>query len=81
MRAIEERQTGGHGSLHYDHEDDITGIEDTEFNPDGPELTSLDVEDTCFSTFSEMPGIDMTRFAMLRQSPMKDGYTDQVNAA
>ncbi|KAF1978446.1 hypothetical protein BU23DRAFT_549885 [Bimuria novae-zelandiae CBS 107.79] len=50
-------------------------FDDTDFNPDGPEFTSVD--DTSFSMFSEMPGIDMTKFAALRQSPTKNGLVDQ----
>lgn len=53
-------------------------FDDTEFNPDGPEFTSMD--DTSFSMFSEMPGIDMTKFAALRQSPTKNGLIDPVSA-
>lgn len=51
--------------------DDASGIEDTDFHPDGPELTSVDMDDTCFSAFSEMPGLDLTKFAVLRKSPTK----------
>jgi hypothetical protein len=48
----------------------------TEFNPDGPELTSGDIDDTGFSMFSEMPGMDMTKFASLQRSPAKDETVD-----
>jgi hypothetical protein len=51
-------------------------IDNTEFNPDGPELTSADMDDTSFSMFSEMPGLDMTKFALLQKSPTKDGLLD-----
>jgi hypothetical protein len=51
-------------------------MDNTDFNPDGPEVTSLDVDDTCFSNFSEMPGIDMTKFAGLKQSPTKKEMPD-----
>lgn len=54
-------------------------FDDTDLNPDGPELTSIDVDDTSFSMFSEMPGMDMTKFAALRQSPLKNGLVDQVS--
>jgi hypothetical protein len=57
---------------------DDTRMDDTEFNPDGPELSSLDIDDTCFSAFSEMPGVDMTKFAVLRNSPTRNGLLDQV---
>lgn len=56
-----------------------TGIEDTMDYHDGPEMSSLDMDDTCFSNFSEMPGIDMTNFAALRNSPTKKGFANQVN--
>lgn len=52
------------------------GIDNTEFNPDGPDLTSTDIDDTSFSMFSEMPGLDMTKFAFLQKSPTKDGLLD-----
>lgn len=68
-------------STHRSH-DDIVGdatFDDTEFNPDGPDLTSVDMDDTGFSMFSEMPGIDMTKFAALRQSPTRNGLFDPVN--
>ncbi|KAF1953488.1 hypothetical protein CC80DRAFT_419937 [Byssothecium circinans] len=55
-----------------------TGIEDSEFDPDGPEPSSVNMDDTCFSAFSEMPGIDMTKFASLRQSPTRNGLLDQT---
>ncbi|CAI6340517.1 unnamed protein product [Periconia digitata] len=59
-----------------------TGVEDTmEYMADGPEMSSLDMDDTCFSNFSEMPGIDMTKFAMLRNSPTKKGLPDQTPRA
>jgi hypothetical protein len=33
------------------------------------------IDDTCFSTFSEVPNVDMTKFARLaNQSPSKSGY-------
>jgi hypothetical protein len=51
-------------------------IDNTEFNPDGPELTSADMDDTSFSMFSEMPGLDLTKFALLQKSPTKDGLLD-----
>ncbi|KAI4633226.1 hypothetical protein J4E80_000589 [Alternaria sp. BMP 0032] len=59
------------------HEFEIDlSMDNTDFNPDGPEPTSLDIDDTCFSNFSEMPGIDMTKFASLKQSPTKSGMPD-----
>lgn len=51
-------------------------MDNAEYNPDGPELTSGDIDDTGFSMFSEMPGIDMTKFASLRQSPARDATVD-----
>lgn len=53
-----------------------SGLDSTDMHPDGPEATSLDIDDTCFSTFSEMPGIDMTKFAALRNSPTKQDALD-----
>ncbi|KAI4929840.1 hypothetical protein J4E85_004461 [Alternaria conjuncta] len=59
------------------HEFEIDlSMDNTDFNPDGPEPTSLDIDDTCFSNFSEMPGIDMTKFASLKQSPTKSSMPD-----
>ncbi|KAI8936827.1 hypothetical protein NX059_006064 [Plenodomus lindquistii] len=57
------------------------GVDDTEFNPDGPDLTSADVDDTCFSNFSEMPGLDMTKFAFVKQSPAKGDQPDATPRA
>jgi hypothetical protein len=37
---------------------------------------SYDIDDTGFSMFSEMPGLDMTKFASLQKSPIKDGFLD-----
>lgn len=84
MRIMEERRSEScevsttyhirNGSVEMED----AGIEDTEFNPDGPELSTFDVDDTCFSTFSEMPGMDMTKFALLRKSPTKTGFIEQV---
>lgn len=62
--------------LQDDFLDMDTGLENTDFNPDGPELTAGDIDDTCFSTFSEMPGLDMTKFAFLKKSPSKDDAVD-----
>lgn len=82
MRLME--QTRGenleHTSTPQRHNVDINigdaTFDDTDFGPDGPEFTSMD--DTSFSMFSEMPGMDMTTFAALRQSPTKNGLLDQV---
>lgn len=57
---------------------EMSGFDDTEFNADGPEFTSLDVDDTGFSMFSEMPGMDMTKFAAMTQTPSKNGFSEQV---
>ncbi|CAO2658228.1 Nn.00g059510.m01.CDS01 [Neocucurbitaria sp. VM-36] len=78
MRYMEETRTESQESLSRqtsqanDSEMDLE-IDNTDFNPDGPEITSADMDDTCFSTFSEMPGLDMTKFAFLKQSPAKGG--------
>ncbi|OAL43578.1 hypothetical protein IQ07DRAFT_579757 [Pyrenochaeta sp. DS3sAY3a] len=63
-----------------DFEIDLGG-DHTDFNPDGPEFTAADMDDTCFSAFSEMPGLDMTKFAFLKQSPAKDGQPDATPRA
>lgn len=84
MKFMQEMRTERHEYLneqrsHDDRYDlDLDG-ENTEFNPDGPELTSADIDDTSFSMFSEMPGMDMTKFAFLRKSPTKDGLLDVGN--
>jgi peptidoglycan hydrolase CwlO-like protein len=84
MKFMEERHSESHESstTYQTHngmpELEETGIEDTDFNPDGPQFSSLDVDDTCFSAFSEMPGMDMTKFAGLRNSPTRNGLFDQV---
>lgn len=85
MRIMEETRSESHEISTTYHTSNViadidTAIEDTDFNPDGPELSSLDVDDTCFSTFSEMPGVDMTKFAFMRKSPTKNGIIDQVSA-
>lgn len=81
MRYMEKTHSDGHEDLAKPNaqEDDYEldfGMNSTEFNPDGPEITSADIDDTCFSTFSEMPGLDMTKFAFLKQSPAKDQFAD-----
>lgn len=76
MRHTEENRMDsqesrtGQQSLEDDFELDL-GNDNTDYNPDGPDLASTEIDDTCFSTFSEMPGIDMTKFAFLKQSPAK----------
>ncbi|KAF2473033.1 uncharacterized protein BDR25DRAFT_341228 [Lindgomyces ingoldianus] len=61
-----------------DNEDDFGHmVEDFDGNPDGPDMTSLTIDDTCFSAFSEMPNLDMTKFAVIRNSPTKNGLADQ----
>ena len=74
-----ERSTTYHNQIEIS-EIDYTGMDDTDMNPDGPDFTSLDVgiDDTCFSNFSEMPGIDMTKFAALKKSPTHNRFFDQV---
>ncbi|KAF2203392.1 hypothetical protein GQ43DRAFT_454460 [Delitschia confertaspora ATCC 74209] len=55
-----------------------TNFDDTDFNADGPDATSLDFDDTSFSAFSEMPNLDMTKFAVMTASPAKNGLFDQA---
>ncbi|KAL1610283.1 hypothetical protein SLS60_001949 [Paraconiothyrium brasiliense] len=80
MRNMEEVQSASYErTTTHQSSDDIVGdatFDDTEWNPDGPEVTSLDMDDTNFSMFSEMPGIDLTKFAALRQSPTRNGLND-----
>ncbi|EUC50267.1 hypothetical protein COCMIDRAFT_990 [Bipolaris oryzae ATCC 44560] len=66
-----KRQSYHHAEIELD-----SVLDNTDMHPDGLEATSLDIDDTCFSTFSEMPGIDMTKFAALRKSPVKDDALD-----
>ncbi|KAH5367820.1 hypothetical protein HBI48_058250 [Parastagonospora nodorum] len=85
MKFMEEMRTERQETLvrqrSYEDKYDIDlDIDNTEFNPDGPSLTSADVDDTSFSMFSEMPGIDMTKFAFLQKSPTKDGFLDTPRA-
>lgn len=84
MKFMDDSKAHGHYQLdmqQVDHVDLDTTLENTDFNPDGPELTSGDMDDTCFSTFSEMPGLDMTKFASLKQSPSKASTVDVSNLA
>jgi len=81
MKFMDEMRTERQESLtrqrSYDDKYDLDlDIDNTEFNPDGPELTSADMDDTSFSMFSEMPGLDMTKFAMLHKSPTRNGLID-----
>jgi hypothetical protein len=81
MKFMDEMRTERQETLtrqrSYDDKYDLDlDMDNTEFNPDGPELTSADIDDTGFSMFSEMPGIDMTKFAFLQKSPVKDGLLD-----
>lgn len=78
MKMMEETHTERHetSSSYHCHTamvdiDDFADIEDTEYNPDGPDHTSMTMDDTCFSNFSEMPNLDMTKFAFLKRSPTK----------
>ncbi|KAF2712603.1 hypothetical protein K504DRAFT_452767 [Pleomassaria siparia CBS 279.74] len=85
MKGLEETQRGSHEratTYHTGTEPSVVGdmgIDDADYNPDGHDFTSLDMgmDDTCFSNFSEMPGIDMTKFAALRKSPTRNGMFDQ----
>jgi hypothetical protein len=72
----ERRETLTRQRSHEDKYDIDLDIDNTDYNPDGPDLTSADIDDTSFSMFSEMPGIDMTKFAFLQKSPTKDGLLD-----
>jgi hypothetical protein len=85
MKIMEETRSESHQSSSSHHtnkgtldQDEVSSIEEADFNPDGPELTSLDIDDTGFSMFSEMPNLDMTKFAVLKNSPTKSGLFDQV---
>jgi hypothetical protein len=81
MKFIEEMRTERHEYLaeqrsHDDKYDlDLDG-DNTDFNPDGPDFTSADIDDTSFSMFSEMPGMDMTKFNSLQKSPTNNGLLD-----
>jgi hypothetical protein len=72
----ERRETLTRQRSHEDKYDIDLDIDNTDYNPDGPDFTSADIDDTSFSMFSEMPGIDMTKFAFLQKSPTKDGLLD-----
>jgi hypothetical protein len=81
MKFMDEMRTERQETLtrqrSYEDKYDIDlDIDNTEFNPDGPDLTSADMDDTSFSMFSEMPGIDMTKFAFLQKSPTKNSLLD-----
>ncbi|KAF2019541.1 hypothetical protein BU24DRAFT_386485 [Aaosphaeria arxii CBS 175.79] len=82
IKSIEESRSESYeSSTTYHAQADITdfdefGMDNTEFGPDGPDLTSADIDDTCFSTFSEMPNLDMTKFAGLNKSPTRKGLYD-----
>lgn len=81
MKIFEETRSESHHESHHitqteslseSHE---ISYEDSEFNPDA---TSMTVDDTCFSTFSEIPNMDMTKFAM-KNSPTKHSVFEQVH--
>ncbi len=81
MKYMEETRPEKHHtyadlSMQRDGFETEFGTDNTDFNPDGPELTSVDIDDTGFSNFSEMPGLDMTKFAALKQSPKKGELPD-----
>ncbi|KAF1921181.1 hypothetical protein BDU57DRAFT_488674 [Ampelomyces quisqualis] len=85
MKFVDEMRTERQETLtrsrSYDDKYDLDlDVDNTEFNPDGPELTSADIDDTGFSMFSEMPGLDMTKFAFLHNSPTKNGLLDTPRA-
>ncbi|PSN67528.1 hypothetical protein BS50DRAFT_393757 [Corynespora cassiicola Philippines] len=75
MKLMEDTPTESRESVpaHQTMDLDDTALDFTDFHPEGPEATSLDVDDTGFSNFSEMPQLDMTKFAVLRKSPTKTG--------
>jgi hypothetical protein len=56
----------------------------TSFGTDAGDFTAMEdpnIDDTCFSTFSEIPNTDMTAFARLGQrSPTKQMLFDQVSS-
>lgn len=85
VKMMEQTRTASfeaHTSTTYTETQSKSANIDGELNsdhPDGPELTSFDVDDTGFSILSEMPNLDMTKFAMLRQSPTKQGMFSQVS--
>ncbi|KAF2828896.1 hypothetical protein CC86DRAFT_320039 [Ophiobolus disseminans] len=86
MKFMDEMRTERQQTLtkerSYDDKYDLDlDIDNTEFNPDGPDLTSADMDDTSFSMFSEMPGLDMTKFAFLQKSPNKDSPVDATPRA
>jgi hypothetical protein len=54
-----------------DHFDLDLDVDFPDFNPDKSDAAPADIDDTCFSDFSEMPGLDMTKFSMLKKSPQK----------
>jgi hypothetical protein len=81
MKFMDEIHTERQGTLtrqrSYDDRFDLDlDLDNTGFNPDGPDLTSADMDDTSFSMFSEMPGLDMTKFALLQKSPTRNGLID-----
>ena len=86
MKFEEARNERHQSSSNYYTENEVSVMdgmimENTEYNPDGPDFTSLDMgmDDTTFSTFSEMPNVDMTKFAAIgRQSPTRNELYDQV---
>jgi hypothetical protein len=86
MKFEEMHNESRESSTSYHTENEVSDMDDmvmenTHYNPDGPDFTSLDMgmDDTMFSTFSEMPGIDMTKFAAIgRQSPTRNEFYDQV---
>ncbi|KAL5114462.1 hypothetical protein ACEQ8H_007659 [Pleosporales sp. CAS-2024a] len=85
IKVMTEARTDKHATLtrqtSLEEECDMDlDMDNTDFNPDGPDLTSVDMDDTSFSMFSEMPGLDMTKFAFLQKSPTKDGLLDTPRA-
>jgi len=81
MKIFEETRSESHHESHNitrtdSHpESNVPIFEDLEFNPDA---TSMTIDDTCFSTFSEIPNMDMTKFDMMGNSPTKHSMLEQV---
>jgi hypothetical protein len=85
MKMMEETHTQRYESSSSYHtatdisdDEDLAGIEEIEYNPDGADVT---MDDTCFSNFSEMPNLDMTKFAFLKQTPKKGLLIDEVDCS
>jgi hypothetical protein len=81
MKNMDEIDSQETPKAHYRREElpDMNAhLDDTDFDLGGPDFTSGGVDDTCFSDFSEMPTLNMTKFAFLQKSPTKNGEVDPV---